>query len=920
MLKTNYNREGENIMKKYIVSLIMICILMTQCINVFAENDIAEAENMTMAGMAADIPNASLAYFADAYEKDYRKNSDFIAYDAYQQLDFEGHGASISKYEQSESKVEFVKNNSIYPAYEGDGVCYVNAEEGDISVWGGPDNEYGPRVGDTISGYFYVKKLSQPTENWRLPKIRLYSTDRGNVENEYFCVTKNYNTESFKDAPLNEWIRIEIESTGKVVEERDTQFNYNITMEAGSCEFLIDNIVFGKYLSLTPYDEYGYLDFESSEPSMWANSLGRIEIVNDNFEYGAHRGTKALYLNNLEKTSDYSIWGGPQAAVVMQPGDLVGGYYYVKNLSYNFYGYVPILPNISIYESDDASRYNLCNTSRKYSLLNMPENEWIRIDLLTTGRLASDNNLSFSIEPERVGNELLIDDVTFGKINQWYRLPDKWGSYSINSNISIEESTITLNQGKAYLIGGDNYVRIFDTKNHTWSAGAQIPYQVSKHKSVCFGNKIYVIGGAGNNASVEKRIQIYDTMTGLWAESVSMPHGVTDFSAVLFNGKIYVIGGIDENNADAVNYLQIYDIASNEWTSGAPMPMNAAQSNAFFHNGFIYVVGGENNSPLNTLQKYNIAENSWTNAPQMLSAVSDAEAVVYQDKIYVFVKDENRFQIFDLKNNQWSYSSINSFTNTSAFNINCFNRQIYMFDENNGYSYAYDVEHDTWFRGKPAAGQLGDISFIYNDSIYIIDSGHVNVYGIDHGSVNIKVRDINGNNLSGVRVSGDLNGVTNDNGTISFDDLIPGEYTVNFEKNSFVTKNNTIIVKSDDRNFNYFVEMSPAPITISGNFKLGVFNTTPITKLTSGFVSGVFNVNNNTDQDSDITVIMSLYKKEGDTLMAVTMQQNTVESADSKEYLLGLNVPDDGNEYYIKVITLDQLEDMNLLTSPIIFE
>lgn len=170
----------------------------------------------------------------------------FTAYDAYPRLDFEDVLPDHSTW-GGNIELSFVKNNANYPAYSGVGAMYVNSTGGQFSVWGGPTTGEGnqPKAGDKVCGYFYYKRLSDAGD-WKLPRVRIYSEAEGNVESSWYAVTKDIESTGKNSLPLNEWVKIELESTGKIVSESDIgHMGYNITCDGTGAEFMIDNVVFG---------------------------------------------------------------------------------------------------------------------------------------------------------------------------------------------------------------------------------------------------------------------------------------------------------------------------------------------------------------------------------------------------------------------------------------------------------------------------------------------------------------------------------------------------------------------------------------------------------------------------------------------------------------------------------------------------
>ena len=153
---------------------------------------------------------AELMQISDTNANNITESAGFSQYNCFPALTFEDELPSYWEDEELGGVIEFVKDDPEFPAHSGSGAMYVDTTSGAAAIWGGQAGMNRPQIGDTISGYFYFKKLSNGVtihENWRLPEVRLYDSSMGNYEDSYFCVTEDVHSSSIEDAPLNEWIR-----------------------------------------------------------------------------------------------------------------------------------------------------------------------------------------------------------------------------------------------------------------------------------------------------------------------------------------------------------------------------------------------------------------------------------------------------------------------------------------------------------------------------------------------------------------------------------------------------------------------------------------------------------------------------------------------------------------------------------------
>lgn len=672
------------------------------------------------------------------------KNSDFRPYDCYPELTFED---NLPSYWYAEGDIiKLVKNDPQRSAHDGAGAMYLknNTGMGTMSVWGGPSQGgIQPRIGDTISGYFYYKKLSA-TGNSGLPKIRLYNTLEGNTEESYFCVTEDFISSDVANAPLNEWIRIEIQSTGKVVTpENVNHIEYNITEGGTEFEYMIDDVVFGGYRSsIKQYSEYEYLNFDLNfdwptfYPSTWSGEGAVVGFKDSDPDYKPYSGNGVMYVNSTPNipTAYYSVWGGPYGLGQNAPqvGDIAGGYFYIKKLRESS-GY---LPHVRFYTGENEPSNYYCITEHSVRMEDLPLNEWIKVDLVSTGKSIIPGDIQFNITSDQTGHEFLIDDITFGSINYSYNLPDTWTTYPGVLSKEAAGKTLTVYNDKVYIIGGltedkDNIVKIYDINNNKWYNGSPMPTPVYSHSTTLHNGKLYVIGGYQLSSDVCDKVQIYDIASDTWTYKTEIPEVVADHTATLYRGKIYIIGGNSTIKSTAAVY--IYDIAGDTWESGNNMRVGVSGHNTMLYNYRFYITGGEiNGVPVNEFQEYHPSY-WWYYCPPMPNAVSGHNVIYNQKKFYVIggksgnLQKSNIIQIYNDDSSSWSTSSMSPISLEGA-NAVYFNGKIYIFKDKEN-CIIYDIFSDTWSKSYAGIQRLYSMPILYNDNIYLIGTSGVKIYG-----------------------------------------------------------------------------------------------------------------------------------------------------------------------------------------------
>jgi len=212
---------------------------------------------------------------------------------------------------------------------------------------------------------------------------------------------------------------------------------------------------------------------------------------------------------------------------------------------------------------------------------------------------------------------------------------------------------LTEYHGKIYAFGGFVYPQAgppawvpinnsweYDPAADTWKALAPMPTKRGSPVAAVVGDKIYVIGGAGNiPGSTETKIdpstpqmvfgtvEEYDPEKNSWRERSPMPTPRNHTAAGVGNGKIYVVGGrvgaAFIGLASDISVVEEYDPATDKWSAPrSRMPTARSAMGAGVFNGRMYVAGGEFQDPhmmatFRALEAYDPASNSWSILPSM---------------------------------------------------------------------------------------------------------------------------------------------------------------------------------------------------------------------------------------------------------------------------------------------------------------
>ena len=364
---------------------------------------------------------------------------EFIAYDAYAALQFEGPNypdkSSWGGSAENPITVEFVNEGG----YESNGALHVNSAAeggGKFSVWGGPVGggvaPNAPVAGDEVEGYFWYKRLRAGGSS--LPFVRIYSEATGNNADGWLAVTENYNNVDLDTiAPVGEWVKINLVTTGNVVAAGDElHLGFNITEDSTGSEFLIDNIVFGTktqrgaaategpaeptQVPVAAQEEdataaFDILQFEDASAFTSGNSYGTFTITNENVNKG---------IGALSTSSSFSLWGGGSVANA-PAGSTISGTVAFR-LDQPMYDAATSLangsawfrfPSIKVVRASDKEVLAEL-TQEDFNISEYEANTWITVDIPSTGEtFSSDDPIEYTVARPAGGAKIMVDSITF---------------------------------------------------------------------------------------------------------------------------------------------------------------------------------------------------------------------------------------------------------------------------------------------------------------------------------------------------------------------------------------------------------------------------------------------------------------------------------------------------------------------------
>lgn len=173
---------------------------------------------------------------------------------------------------------------------------------------------------------------------------------------------------------------------------------------------------------------------------------------------------------------------------------------------------------------------------------------------------------------------------------------------------------------------------VFDRAVGGWRNVAPMPAPRVGLALVAIGDKLYALGGKGNDAA---RVFVYDPAADTWSVArASLPAPRSDAAIVALGHDIYVIGGLEGRAPSA--RVNILDTDTGTWRVGPPLPAPREGHVAAVLGGKIHVTGGQSLSPPKTFADHFVLEGgAWVKAAPLPTPRHAAVAAATGGKLFV---------------------------------------------------------------------------------------------------------------------------------------------------------------------------------------------------------------------------------------------------------------------------------------------
>ncbi len=138
------------------------------------------------------------------------------------------------------------------------------------------------------------------------------------------------------------------------------------------------------------------------------------------------------------------------------------------------------------------------------------------------------------------------------------------------------------------IVGNNPLSEIFDLEGQIWRPISIFPKNLHSFRIVNFGTNIFLCGGH-DGKKITNKCWIYDDILSNWAEISPMPFARAEHIMVRIDNKIYVLGGI----GDEPEIVMSYDLISRNWQYNLSKFLNPVYSSGFtVFNKKIAIIGG----------------------------------------------------------------------------------------------------------------------------------------------------------------------------------------------------------------------------------------------------------------------------------------------------------------------------------------
>ena len=194
--------------------------------------------------------------------------------------------------------------------------------------------------------------------------------------------------------------------------------------------------------------------------------------------------------------------------------------------------------------------------------------------------------------------------------------------------------------GKLFVMSGKagqglrSFFEQYDLRGDGWRPLTPMPAELSQFSLAAGTGRVFVTGGRENNgARLAAGLWMYAPDTAVWLELGTMPSARANHVSVYHDNRLFLLGGIGNDAAR----VQSYDLQSGRWSNWKnPMPVAVSDAAAAQRGDEIIIAGGRNAAgrPVKNVQAFNLKTGKWRQLPPLPIAVIGGALGVLNDGLH----------------------------------------------------------------------------------------------------------------------------------------------------------------------------------------------------------------------------------------------------------------------------------------------
>jgi DNA-binding CsgD family transcriptional regulator/N-acetylneuraminic acid mutarotase len=214
---------------------------------------------------------------------------------------------------------------------------------------------------------------------------------------------------------------------------------------------------------------------------------------------------------------------------------------------------------------------------------------------------------------------------------------------------------------------------VLNSLPYRWEVQPPLSQPRSRMGAIVDGDKIYVIGGEGEEGTPLGLVEVFDLLTKQWQQASPLPAPRANLAVAVDGSDLIVAGGSHLENNTAATDMTIYDDMvryhrdQDSWTPAGKLPVPLAGMAMAVHGDNLYVLGGWDGQAMQDsvwglpLGKVDSARpEDWTVVTHLPEAKAWFGAVMVDDQLYVVGGYDGRreladFAVYNVANNEWRH-------------------------------------------------------------------------------------------------------------------------------------------------------------------------------------------------------------------------------------------------------------------------